>query len=154
VRLIDPNGKQLGIFSLAEALEKARQAGLDLIKITDKTDPPVCKMMDYGKYLYQQQKKEKKHRTARAGELKNIRLTFSISPHDLEIRAKAAEKFLQEGNKVRIELLLRGREKGLSDFAKQKIKQFLEILQKTIPIKVERELKKEARGLTMIIAKL
>jgi len=154
VRLIDPNGKQLGIFDLKQALEKAREAGLDLIKITDKTDPPVCKIMDYGKYLYQQEKKERRRqKTTKAGELKNIRLTFNISLHDLETRVRTAEKFLAKGNKVRIEMKLRGREKTHGDFAKQKINQFLEILQKSIPFKIERELKREPRGLTMIITK-
>ena len=154
VRLIGPDGKQLGIFNLNEALAKARQAGLDLVQVTDKVTPPVCKIMDYGKFLYQQKKKERKMRKAQGGGMKNIRLGFNISKHDIEIRAKTAEKFLKEGDKVRIELVLRGREKALADFAKQKIEQFLEILKKTVPIKIERELKKAARGLTMIISKL
>jgi len=154
VRLIGPDGKQLGIFNLKEAIKKARQAGFDLVQVTDKVTPPVCKIMDYGKYLYQQKKKERKMRKTQGGEMKNIRLSFSISKHDIEIRAKTAEKFLKEGDKVRIELVLRGREKILADFARQKIEQFLEILKKTVPIKIERKLKKEARGLTMIISKL
>ena len=153
VRVIDENGKQLGIFNLREALEKAQEAGLDLIQVTDKVDPPVCKIMDYGKFVYQLSKKEKKARTKKAGELKNIRLGFNISPHDLETRVKSAEKFLKKGYKIRIEMRLRGREKALSEFGKEKIKQFLEILQQSIPIKIERELKKEARGLTMIVTK-
>jgi translation initiation factor IF-3 len=153
VRLIGPDGKQLGIFNLKEALEKAREAGLDLVQVTDKVTPPVCKIMDYGKYLYQQKKKERKMRRVQSGELKNIRLTFNISEHDMETRAGMAEKFLKEGDKVRIELVLRGREKALSDFAKQKVNKFLEILKKSTPIKIERELKKEARGLTMIITR-
>ena len=78
---------------------------------------------------------------------------FNISLHDLETRARQAEKFLRKGNRVRVELILRGREKGLSEFAKGKINQFLEILEKLIPIKIERELKREPRGFTMIIAK-
>jgi translation initiation factor IF-3 len=153
VRLIGPEGKQLGIFSLEEALKKAQELELDLVQVTDKVTPPVCKIMDYGKYLYALQKKERKMRQSQTGELKNIRLTFNISEHDMETRARAAEKFLKKGDKVRIELVLRGREKALSDFAKQKVNQFLEILKKSTPIKIERELKREARGLTMIVAK-
>lgn len=80
-------------------------------------------------------------------------MSFNISLHDLETRANQAEKFLKKGNKVRIEMKLKGRQKWLPDFAKEKINQFLEILEKSIPIKIERELKKEARGLTIIIAK-
>lgn len=154
VRLIDQDGKQLGIFGINEALQKAREARLDLIKVTDKVEPPVCRIMDYGKYAYQQKKKERKQHQ-KGGELKSIRLTFNISPHDLATRAAAAEKFLKKGNKVRLELVLRGREKsyGLRNFAEAKLKQLLEILQKSMSIKVERVLKQESRGLTMIITK-
>jgi translation initiation factor IF-3 len=106
--------------------------------------------MDYGKYLYSLQKKTKIKKT---GELKTIRLSFNISSHDLEIRAKQAEKFLKKGDKVRVEMRLRGREKALADFAKGKIKQFLEVLEGVVPVKIERELKKESRGLTMILSK-
>ncbi len=153
VRLIDPEGKQLGVFNLTEALKRAREAGLDLIKITDKVEPPICKIMDYGKYLYRQGKKERKMRATKSGELKNIRLTFNISEHDLETRVKATEKFLNKDCKVRIEMKLRGRQKALGNFARQKLNQFLDILQKSTPIKIERELKREMRGLTMIITK-
>lgn len=155
VRLIDKDGKQLGVFSINEALEKAREAGLDLIKVTERVEPPVCKIMDYGKYAYQQKKKERKQQQQKGGELKNIRLTFNISQHDLQTRAKTAEKFLKKGDKVRIELVLRGRQKSfaLRNFAEEKIKQFLKILEKSTPIKIERPLKKETRGLTMIITK-
>ena len=152
VRLIDNEGKQLGVFSLTDALKKARESGLDLIQVTEKATPPVCKMMDYGKYAYQQSKKQKKQHH-KAGELKNIRLTFNISPHDLETRAKTATKFLKRGNKVRIEMRLRGREKALKEYALNKMRQFLEMIKQGTAIKVEKELKREPRGLTMIITK-
>jgi len=153
VRLIDKDGKQLGVLRLEDALRKAREAGRDLIQVTQKIDPPVCKIADYGKYAYQMKKKERKQKSQKIGELKSIRLRFNISPHDLETRAKTAEKFLKKGYKVRIEMVLRGREKYLSNFARQKLNQFLEILQNLIPIKVEREIKRETRGLTMIITR-
>lgn len=153
VRLVDTEGKQLGIFSLSEALQKAREYGLDLIEITEKTDPPICKIMDYGKYFYQLSKKEKKIKTQKAGELKNVRLTFNISPHDLKTRVKLAEKFLQKGYKVQIEMLLRGREKGLGSFAEEKIAQFLEALKASMPVRIEREMKRQPRGITLIIAR-
>ncbi len=138
---------------LEKALQTARERNLDLVQVTEKVEPPVCKIMEYGKYLYSLQKRERATKIRRAGEVKGIRLGFNISPHDLETRAHQAEKFLKKGNKVRIELPLRGREKGLSEFAKGKINQFLETLEKLIPFKIERELKREARGLIMIIAK-
>ena len=153
VRLIGKDGKQLGVFSLHEALEKAQEEGLDLVQVTEKVEPPVCKIMDRGKYLYQLKKKEKQAKSQKSGELKNIRLRFNISDHDLSTRAKATEKFLNQNHKVRIEMVLRGREKSLSEFAKEKINYFLDLLRATIPIKIERELKKQARGLTIIISK-
>ena len=153
VRVIDPDGKQLGIFNLQEAIQKAKETGLDLILITRKVQPPICKIMDYGKYLYRESKKERKQKATKAGELKNVRLSFNISEHDLQTRVRATEKFLKKGYRVRVEMVLRGREKALSDFSKQKINHFLEVLKETVPIKVERELKREGRGLTMIIAK-
>ncbi len=153
VKLINEAGKQAGVISLQEALRIAKERNLDLIQVTEKIDPPVCKIMDYGKYLYWLQKKEKMAKGSKGSELKGLRLGFNISPHDLETRARQAEKFLQKGDKIRIEMVLRGREKALGDFAKGKINQFLEILEKLVPIKIERELKREMRGFTMIITK-
>ena len=154
MRLIDETGKQLGIVNLTDALRKSREAGLDLIQVTEKVNPPVCKILDYGKYAYQEKKKERKQKQDRSGELKSIRLRFNISPHDLETRAKSAEKFLKKGYRVRIEMVLRGREKRLSDFAREKLDQFLKTLQEIIPIKIEKEVKRAGKGLTTIITKL
>jgi translation initiation factor IF-3 len=154
VRVVDETGKQLGVMKLEEALRTAYERNLDLIQVTEKVDPPVCKIMDYGKYSYQEKKKEqssaKKQKTS---ELKGIRLTFNIGQHDMETRARQAEKFLKDGDKVRIDIILRGREKALGNFAREKIGKFLEVLQGFIPYKVERELKKEMRGFSMIISK-
>lgn len=143
-------GENLGVLELREALRIARERNLNLVQVTEKVDPPVCKIMDYGKYLYSLQKKTKIKKT---GGLKIIRLSFNISQHDLETRAKQTENFLKKGDVVRIEMKLRGREKALSNFAREKIKQFLETLEKSVPLKIARDLKKEARGLTMLISK-
>ncbi len=153
VRVVDENGKQLGVMSSQEALQLARERNLDLIQVTEKVEPPVCKLGDYGKYQYLQEKKEKAARKHKGGELKGIRLTFNISQHDLETKVRQAEKFLKKGDRIRVELPLRGREKALGNFAKEKMNKFLEILQSTVPVKIERELKREMRGLTMIISK-
>lgn len=153
VRLIDETGEQLGVLSLTEAIEKAQNANLDLIQVTEKIDPPVCKIMDYGKYLYRLKKKERSVKHHKGGELKGVRLTFNISDHDLETRAKQAEKFLKKGNRIMIEMKLRGRERAHKDFAEGKVTKFVDILSKSVEIKIERELKKQPRGLTMIIAK-
>ena len=153
VRLIDETGKQLGVVSLHEALDLARGKSLDLIQVTEKVDPPVCKLGDYGKYLYQEEKKERHMHKNKGGELKAIRLTYNISEHDMETRSKLAEKFLKKGDKVRIDLPLRGREKAMGNFAREKLIKFIEILNKSFEVKTEKEIRREPRGFTTIISK-
>lgn len=153
VRVISETGEQLGVMNIFGAIDLAKSKGLDLIQVTEKVEPPVCKIANYGRYLYQQSKKEKKMAKPRGGELKEIRLTFNISPHDMETRATQAKKFLNEGDKVKINMSLRGREKAMGQFATEKVKLFLENLNSLIPIKTERELKREPRGFTMIVSK-
>ncbi len=152
VRVVDNEGNQLGVMPLPEALDKAKEQNLDLVQITDKATPPVCKIIDYGKFLYWQSKKEKEKKT-KSGELKGIRLTFKMSEHDMETKMLAAKKFLEKGNKVRIEMKLRGREKALKSFAIEKLKKFVDQLNKLVPIKTEKGIKSEPRGLTTIITK-
>lgn len=152
VRVIDETGKQLGVMNLEQALKTAQEHNSDLIQVTDKVIPPVCKITDYGKYLYQQEKKEKSAKPS-GGEVKGIRLTFGISDHDLEIRAHLAEKFLKKGDIVKIEMRLKGREKALRGFAEEKIKKFINMLEKLIPIKTASGVKREQQGLTIIISK-
>jgi len=153
VRLIDDTGKQVGVVPLMKALDTARERGLDLIQVTEKVEPPVCKIMDLGKYLYQQKKKDRGASKAKGGEIKGIRLGFGISEHDLAVRAKQAAKFLEKGDIVRIEMRLFGRQKALGNFAMQKVRTFVTMLEKTVPLKVERDLKREPRGLTMIVSR-
>jgi translation initiation factor IF-3 len=151
--LIDETGAQVGVVPLQEALQKAQAAGLDLIQVTEKVDPPVVKIADYGKYLYQQGKKDREAKKHTGGELKEIRLTFNISDHDLQTRVAQAEKFLKRGDNIRINLRLRGRQKALLDHARERIQKFLEELSARVPVKTEREMKLEPRGLTMVITK-
>ncbi|MBI2049955.1 MAG: translation initiation factor IF-3 [Candidatus Staskawiczbacteria bacterium] len=153
VRVIDENGQQLGIMNIFSAIDLAKERGLDLIQVTEKVEPPVCKIGDYGKYLYSLRKKEKKTSLKTRTELKEVRIGFNISPHDLETKAKQAEKFLRDGHKIKVGMMLKGREKAMGDYAKGKILSFLEVLNSLIPIKVERELKREPRGFTTIISK-
>lgn len=151
VRVIDNEGNQLGVLSFFDAMQLAREKELDLIQVTEKVDPPVCKIMEYGKYVYQQKKKEKVPHH-KGGEIKGIRLSFAISDHDMEVRAKQAEKFFKIGDKVRVEMRLKGREKAHFDFAREKITKFVEILKKITPVKIEIPIKKEPRGLTTMLS--
>jgi len=150
VRLIDSDGNQLGVVPLGDALKKAQEQNLDLVQVTDKATPPVCKITNYGKYLYKLQKKEKK--TQKSSEIKGIRLRFNISDHDMEIRIKKAVQFLNKGDKVKIDMVLRGREKRLSDFAKTKMQKFIDNLNKEVPIKQE-TLKRGNRGFSVVVIK-
>ena len=138
--------------SLQEALKKALEKNLDLVQVTEKVEPPVCKITNFGKYLYNLKKKDKsaKHHS---GELKGIRLTFAISEHDIETKAKQAVKFLTKGDKIMVEMRLRGREKAHPEIARQKITTLLDFIGKSLELKTERELKREPRGFTMIITK-
>ncbi len=151
VRVIDENGKNLGIFDLSAALEMAKEKGLDLILVSEKATPPVCKIGDYGKYLYQLQKKEKK--IQKGGEIKVVRIGFNISPHDLETKVAQTEKFLKKGQKVRVEMILRGRERLFENLAKEKFDNFLNLLKEKVSFKIERELKKEPKGFTLFLTK-
>lgn len=153
IRVIDIDNKQLGIFSLEEALKIAKEKNLDLVQVTERTEPPVCRIIDYGKYLYWRKKKEKKAKTEGGGKLKNVRLTFKISDHDLLTQAEKTKVFLKRHYKIRIEMVLRGREKSLIQFAEEKIKKFLELLSNESVLNIERALKKGGRGLTMIVSK-
>jgi translation initiation factor IF-3 len=153
VRVIDENGKQLGIMNTSTAVELAKSKGLDLVQVTEKVEPPVCKIVDYGKYLYSIAKKDKSDKSKQAGVLKEIRFGFNTSLHDLEVKAKSTEKFLQKGDKVKIRLQLKGREKSHQDIAKEKIESFIKLVQNLTNIKIERELKKEPGCITIIISK-
>ena len=111
VRLISETGEMLGIMSSREALRLAEEADLDLVKISPNAVPPVCKIMDYGKYKFEQAKKEKENRrNQKIVELKEVQLSMTIDVGDLAVKAKQATKFLEQGNKVKVTIRLRGRQ--------------------------------------------
>jgi translation initiation factor IF-3 len=113
LRVIDEDGKQLGILSRQEALALAEEKGLDLVEISPDTNPPVCKVVDWGKYNYQRTKQQQKNRkTAKSLEMKQIRFGLRIGQHDLDIKLDKVRKFLEAGHKVKITLVYRGREQA------------------------------------------
>jgi len=152
VRVIKEDGTNLGVFSFEEALKLAKDQNLNLILISDKANPPVCKIADFGKFLYSLRKKEK-DKKKKETEVKGVRIGYNTSLHDLEIKANQAKKFLEKGHKVMVEMILKGREKELKDFALEKMKKFLEILNSKIEIKTEGEIKFLPRGLVAIVQK-
>ena len=151
VRLIDEEGVMVGIVSIDEALARAEEADLDLVNISPNADPPVCKILDYGKYRYEQQKKEKNaKKNQHVTEIKEIRLSASIEDHDVEVKAKAASKFLQDGDKVKVSLRFRGREMGYTNLGFDAMKKFADLVSDYGVI--EKEPKMEGRRMNMFLA--
>jgi translation initiation factor IF-3 len=154
VRLISPEGENLGIFSLKEALELARSKGLDLIEVTSNLTPPVCKLGNYGKFLYQKRKKEREQRKKlKLGKLKIIRISPRISDHDLETKRTQIKKHLEKGRRVKIEMPLKGREKMFEKIAKDKLEEFIKKIEEEIKIKSEGEISKKGGAFEVIIKK-
>jgi len=150
VQVIDENGTNLGVMETSAAIEAAKERGLDLVEVSSKTDPPICKIIDKGKYQYLQEKKDKKQKAhQKKVELKEIRIGFTTSPHDLEIKVKQIEKFLKDGDKVKLEIRLKGRERAHGDLAREKMEKFLQMI--TVEYRKEEELKKNPAGLSLTI---
>ena len=122
VQVIDHNGDKLGAMPVSEAIAKASEEGLDLVEVSPLAQPPVCKILDYGKFQYQQNRGQQKSK--KVG-VKGVRLSFKIGQHDLDFKKKQVEKFLDQGHKVKIELRLKGREKAFRTQAKEIITKFM-----------------------------
>ena len=130
VQLIDDAGQQLGTMALSEALKIAIERNLDLVEVGPNAQPPIAKVMDYGKYLYQKERQEKKAgNKSRGQESKNVRIGFKTGAHDLGFKAKQINEFLREGYTVKIELTLRGREKGLANMGRDKLVAFMQSIE-------------------------
>lgn len=127
--MIGEEGEQLGIVSVKDALLMAQERKLDLVKIAPQAVPPVCKIMDYGKHRYEQQKRDKEARKKqKQSTLKEVRLTLNIEKHDMDTKANHAIKFLEEGDKVKVALRFRGRELGNTHLGLEVIKRFVELV--------------------------
>ncbi len=129
VRLIGENGEQLGIMSSREALRIAEEQELDLVKISPNANPPVCKIMNYGKFLFEQAKKAKEaKKNQKVVEIKEVWLSMTIDVGDLNVKAKQAQKFLSAGNKVKVSIRMRGRQMAHSDLSIDVMKRFFELV--------------------------
>ena len=127
VRVVDQNGEQLGIMSGRDALALAEERQLDLVKIAPQARPPVCKLMDYGKYRFEQSKKEREFRkNQKVITVKEVRLSATIEDHDVDVKVKNAIKFLKEGNKVKVTIRFRGRQITHSEIGRQVMTEFAE----------------------------
>lgn len=142
------------IMSVADALAKAEELGLDLIEVSPKANPPVCKLMEFGSFKYQKEKEIKKQRAAsKEVELKGIRLSFRIGQNDLQIRVNQAKKFLEKGNKLKLEMQLRGREKEHKERAKEIFQNFVDILKTDYSVRIESPVQYQGGRMNMIVAR-
>lgn len=149
MRLIGQEGEQLGVMPTERAKERAREEGVDLVEVSPQARPPVCKLMDYGKFLYQQKKQAQKAKKAgKQNEMKFIRISPRIGEHDLETKARRADEFLEKKHVVKLELRFRGREIVHPEVAEGKIGNFVELLSWGDP---EGKPKKQGRQMILII---
>ena len=151
VRLIGENGELIGIMSAKEAYKLAQEAELDLVKIAPTAKPPVCKIIDYGKYKYELARKEKEaKKKQKVIEIKEVRLSPNIEDNDLNTKVSAAKKFLEKGNKVKVTLRFRGREMAHMASSKHMLDDFAKMLEEVAV--VEKPAKVEGRSMTLVLA--
>ncbi|MDP3696608.1 MAG: translation initiation factor IF-3 [Candidatus Taylorbacteria bacterium] len=150
LRVIDETGEQLGVMETSAALKLATEKGLDLIEISPHANPPVAKIVDFGKYLYQQEKSGKKKQKKSANqETKAVRIGLKTGQHDLQVKSALIDKFLEKNNKVRVEIFLRGREKAFRPLAKEKLNSFMSYI--SSPHIVEEQAKSTPTGFSVMI---
>jgi len=151
VRLVGANGEMIGVVSIREALERAEQAGLDLVEVAPQAEPPVCKILDFGKFKYEEQKKKNEARKRqKVIEVKEIKFRPGIDDHDYEVKIRAMKKFIGEGDKVKITLRFRGRELAHQELGAKLLDRVREDLNELA--KVEQYPRMEGRQMTMVIA--
>lgn len=151
LRVIGPTGENVGVISLSDALRRAEEAGLDLIEISPTATPPVAKIMDYGKFQYEVNKKQKASKAnAKAVEVKSIQIKIGTGEHDLLIKAQKASEWLREGNRIKVDLFLSGRAKYMDiNFLKERLNRVLALI--TEEFQPAEEIKKSPKGLSIII---
>ena len=151
IRVIDSDGTQLGMMPLRRAMEIAEQKNLDLVKIAPQANPPVCKIIDYGKFRFEQAKREKEARkNQRVVEIKEVRLSLNIDTHDFETKRNHALRFISEGNKVKVSIRFRGREMGHPELGLEIMRRFSDAMSEVAV--VEKPAKLEGRNMLMYLA--
>lgn len=151
IRLIDSEGKMLGVVHPKEALRMAEEVEMDLVEIAPQASPPVCKIIDYGKFVYELQKKEKaQKKNQQQQQMKEIRFKPRTDTHDFNFKTRHAQKFLEEGNKVKASIMFRGREITHKEIGRELLEKFIEELSEVS--KVDSNLKMEGKNMTVILA--
>lgn len=151
VRLLGPEGENFGVLKIAEALAKAKELGLDLVEISPNAVPPIARVIDYGKFLYMENKKQKAIKAkVQTVEIKNIQVKVGTGEHDLNLKAKKASKWLKEGHRIKIDLFLPGRTKYMNEsFLKERMDRVLKLISEDF--RIAEEPKKSPKGLTALI---
>lgn len=154
VRVLDLEGNHVGVMKIAEAVKLARDQELDLVEINPKGVPPVAQLIDFVKFKYQKEKEARKMKSnAHVSETKGIRLSVNIGEHDMEIRKNQSIDFLNRGDKVKMEIILRGRENARPDIAFQVLRNFFIMVNSAVEVKYEQDLAKQGNKVTGIIVK-
>lgn len=154
VRVIGADGADLGIMSIGDALKVAREQELDLVEVAPKAQPPVCRILEYGQFKYQKEKEQRAKKVkAKKVEVKGIRLSVKMGEHDLDVRRGKAEDFLEEGHKLKIEIVMRGREKAHTDIAAQRIESFINTLKEKHDLFIEQPVKRQGGTVSAIVGR-
>lgn len=150
VQVIGPQGEKLGVMPMHEALKIAEQNGMDVVEVGPQSAPPLVKILDYGKYQYQQERKGKSGGSKAPGqEVKTVQIGFRTGMHDMQIRAAQADKFLEKGHRVKLEMKLRGREKGMVPLGRTKLQEFSKLLM--IPYEAEGTMTSFPGGIGLLV---
>jgi len=155
VRVIDETGGgHIGIVPTDKALQMARERDLDLVVIQPKAEPPIAKITEFGRYKYEEEKKQRQQKAnTKTVEVKGIRLSLRIGEHDKDVRKEKAKQFMEKGDKVKVEIILRGRERSHGNLAKEVIEKFVAELNEEMPLKVEQPVTRQGGQLTSIVGK-
>lgn len=154
VRVIDEQGVFLGVLKTAEAVALANEREYDLVEVSPKENPPVCKFLDYGAFKYQKEKEQRQQKAhAKKVEVKGIRLSVKMAQHDLDVRLGQALDFLSEGQKLKIEIILRGREKAHGELAEERIRNFISDLSKKYTLYTEQEVTRQGGNVSAIVGR-
>jgi len=150
LRVIGPQGENLGVLTLSEAIRAASEHQLDLIEISPSATPPVARIADFGKWLYEENKKQKASKKPRSSEVKTVQVKLGTGDHDLMLKAKSASKWLTEGNRVRVDLFLPGRSKYMDEkFLKERIERMLQLI--SVDYKIADPARKSPKGMSCLI---
>lgn len=154
IRVIDDEGQMAGVMSPAKALELAQERGFDLVEVFPKAEPPVCKLLDFGQFKYQKEKEvrlQKAH--AKKVDTKGIRLSVKMGAHDLDIRKRQAEGFLEDGHKIKIEIRLRGREREHGELANERIQELLDHVSQRFTLHIEQPITRTQNNVSCIVGR-